>query len=51
MGNLQQQCRGATQNYLEVDRREASYLTNEIVSGTVSYLKQSNAWIIQLNTS
>ena len=35
MGNLQQQCRGMTKNLLELDRHEAVYLPNDIISGTV----------------
>jgi len=46
MGNLQQQCRGITNNRLELDRRDPIYLPNEIVSGTVTYIKQTNASVI-----
>ena len=45
MGNLQRQCRGVDHDRLELDRPEGIYLTNEIISGTVSYIKQANACI------
>lgn len=50
MGNLQQQCRGATQTRLELDRPETVYLPNEIITGTVSHLKHSKATIRLIGT-
>jgi hypothetical protein len=46
MGNLQQQCRGVVHNRIELDRPHAIYSPNEIVSGTVSYLKHLNTCIV-----
>jgi len=45
MGNLQQQCRGVPDNRLELDHPQAIYLPNDIISGTVSYLKHTNACV------
>ncbi|CAF1042680.1 unnamed protein product [Adineta steineri] len=46
MGNVHQQCRGITNNSLELDRVNAIYEPNEIISGTVSSLKHTNASIV-----
>lgn len=47
MGNLQQQCRGVSSNdHLELDRPQATYVPNEIVSGNVLYIKQINACVL-----
>jgi hypothetical protein len=46
MGNLQQQCRGITNNRLELDRPNAVYLPNETISGTISYSKHTNASVL-----
>jgi len=46
MGNLQQQCLGVNNNRIEVDRPQAVYLPNEIVSGTISHLKHPNACVL-----
>jgi hypothetical protein len=46
MGNLQQQCRGVAADRLELDRPHGIYLSNEIVTGSVSRLKHLNASIL-----
>lgn len=46
MGNLQQQCRGAITDRLELDHPQAVYLPNEIISGNVSHLKNINASVL-----
>ncbi|UJR31821.1 hypothetical protein I4U23_019298 [Adineta vaga] len=46
MGNLQQQCRGIGNTQLELNRHDAIYVPNELITGTVSYLKHTNAFIV-----
>jgi hypothetical protein len=46
MGNQQQQQRSVTHHYIDLDRPEAIYLPNDIVSGSVSNLKNRKSFIL-----
>ncbi|CAF0876999.1 unnamed protein product [Adineta ricciae] len=46
MGNLQQQCRGTGTTELELNRKDAIYVPNETLTGTVSYLKHAEAFVV-----
>ncbi|CAF3699029.1 unnamed protein product [Rotaria sp. Silwood1] len=46
MGNIQQHCRGITNDLLELDRPGAIYLPNDTVSGSILYNKTTKASIV-----
>ncbi|CAF4568500.1 unnamed protein product [Rotaria sp. Silwood2] len=46
MGNIQQHCRGVTNDLLELDRPGAIYLPNDTITGSVLYNRKMNASIL-----